>query len=324
MAYRIFSRFYSRNIRKKFAKLLTYADISINPDRFIGFILAFGLLLSLAVALNLKAFFQLPFSLVFFGVFILSQLSVYFFLAIKTDAKARFIERALPDALQLMSSNLKAGLTTERAILFASRPEFGPLAEEINEIGKKLAVGRSLQQALREFSANIRSETLEKTITLIISGLESGGSLAPLLDQTAETLREQQILKKRVSSTVLMYVIFIFVAIGIGAPTLFALSSFLIQVLIKTLSQVELPETTALDLPFTLTKISLTTNFVITFVMVFLFTNAILGSTTIGLINRGKERDGLKYIPFLLALSIGIFFLVRYILTTVFSDLFGI
>ena len=241
--YRFLAKFYPRRIRKGYTNLLAYANIHINPDRFIGFILSFGFLLALSCAFFFGLFFKIPFLIVFVGLFILFETAVYFSLLLKADKKAKFVEEILPDVLQLMSSNLRAGLTTDRALLLSARPEFGPFQDEINQIGKEITIGRDIGQALTDMSSRIRSERLRKTITLIVSGLRAGGELASLLEQTAKNLRQEYIIDSRIRANVMMYVIFIFVAVCFGAPMLFGLSSFLVEVLTKNLMAIQLPET---------------------------------------------------------------------------------
>src|SRR3989338_8958155 len=48
------------------------------------------------------------------------------------------IEEVFPDFLQLMSSNLRAGMTIDRAILMSTRPEFNPFDEEILKTGRDI------------------------------------------------------------------------------------------------------------------------------------------------------------------------------------------
>ena len=73
-------------------------------------------------------------------------------------------------------------------------------------------------------SDRIDSEKISKVITLIISGLKAGGNISDLLEQTSKNMKEKEIIEKKAASSILMYVIFIFFAVGIGAPLLFGLS----------------------------------------------------------------------------------------------------
>ncbi len=326
MIYEKIAKFYSKKIKNNLERLLDYADIGLESEKFLGFVLSFGFLLALALGFNLKGFFGISFFLTFFITLLATQLGVYFWLIIRVDRKASVVEEVLPDAMQLMASNLRAGLTTERAILLASRPEFGPLQKEIDNVGKKLAVGVELADALSGMSKKIQSRVLEKTLILIKTGLESGGSLAPLLEQIAENLREQQLVRKRIRANVLMYVIFIFAAVSFGSPMLFGLSSFLVRVLTQNIAAIDIPPeaTSTIDLPFTIAQVSISETFLITFVIISLVVNSLFASIILGLIGKGREKDGIKFIPFMILVSLGVFFLVRLILKTMFSTLFGL
>ena len=117
--------------------------------------------------------------------------------------------------------------------------------------------------------------------------------------------------------------IFIFIAIGFGAPLLFGLSSYLIGVLSETLGQIEVPKTAEVDIPFTISSApSLSQSFVVGFSLSFLIVSVIFGSLIIGLINKGKEKYGIKYIIPLLMLSLGLFFIIRFLISTLLGGLF--
>lgn len=321
--YRFLAKFYPKKLKEAYIKLLEYSGIKINPHRFIGFILSSGFLLSLVVGFLLALLFKVSFWISIIGFFFLFETLVYFLLLLKADSKAKFVESILPDVLQLMSSNLRAGLTTDKAFLLAARPEFGPFQDEINYVGKEITLGKNIGVALRDMSKRIKSERLSKTVALIVSGLSAGGELASLLDQTAKNLRRERLVDSRIRANVMMYVIFIFVAVGFGAPMLFGLSSFLVEVLTEIMGGIDMPDTAATNLPVTFTEVSISVNFVLMFAVTFLVTSSILGSMIIGLISKGKERDGLRFMPGLIALSLAMFFLIRHGIKTMLGGLFG-
>lgn len=321
--YRFLAGIYPKKLRKGYADLLRYSGIKINADKFIGFMIAFDFLLALALAFYLAAFFKISFLILFIGIFLLFQILIYFWLLLSADAKARFVEGILPDVLQLMSSNLRAGLTTDKALLLSARPEFGPFQDEINNVGKEITMGKEISEALASMTAHIKSERLKKTIALIVSGLRSGGELASLLDQTARNLRQERLVDSRIRANVMMYVIFIFVAVCFGAPLLFGLSSFLVEVLTENLGAIELPETQVADVPLSFTEVSITADFVIMFSVMFLVTSSVLGSLILGLISKGREREGIKFMPALIALSLSMFFLIRFLIKGMIGGLFG-
>ncbi len=321
--YRFLSKLYPRKIKESYTRLLSYSNIKYHPDHFLGFIMFFGLGIALAMTFYLGVFFKIYFLGTFFLIFVIIEVSVYMVLLLRADAKAKFVESILPDALQLMSSNLRAGLTTDRALLFSARPEFGPFQDELNVVGKEIAMGKEITKALLNITKRIRSDKLEKTVYLINAGLKSGGELSALLEQAAHNLRQQKFVEERIRSNVLMYVIFIFGAVGFGAPLLFGLSSFLVQVLTTTMATVDIPETSiSAQLPISFAKATIDPGFVITFAVIALITTSILGGLVLGSIAKGREREGVKFIPVLIILSLSIFFIVRLIIGSVLSGLF--
>lgn len=326
--YRLIARTYPKRIVEKYGGLLKYSSIKVDPEKFLGFIISFSFLISLLItfysALIFKmAFLSTSFIMLFLSAFIVPQIMVYFWLILQSDAKARFVEQILPDVLQLMSSNLRAGLTTDKALLLSARPEFGPFQNEINQIGKEITIGKDLGEALLDAGKRINSERLKKTMALIVSGLRAGGELASLLDQTAKNLRKEMIVDSKIRSNVMMYVIFIFVAVCFGAPMLFALSTFLVEVVTQNLQGIEIPEETSMEFPITFSEINIDIDFILMFSVIFLVTSSVFGGLILGSISKGKEREGIKFMPLLLAVSLGTFFAIRFLIRTVLGGFFG-
>jgi pilus assembly protein TadC len=225
------------------------------------------------------------------------------------------IELIFPDFLQLMSSNLRAGMIIDKAMLISSRPEFSPLDEEIIKAGKEIATGINTEDALLNMSKRIGSEKISKTINLIISGIRSGGNISILLENTAVSMREKGYVEKKAASSVMMYSIFIFLAVAIFAPALFSLSTVLVDVLTSILSGLPEVDVSAANMPFTMSGVSLSTTFVKTFSVVFMLTIGVLSSLVLGLVSKGKEKEGLKYIPVIVIISLATFFLSRLIIS---------
>src|SRR3989344_3761980 len=284
--YRTISRLIPRKIREHFKLLIKQTDVKTDPDALIGFVVIFGLGLSLFFSFITASVFNTNVIILTLLIFIIYIVIIYMLLLVRSKKKSSQIEAALPDALQLMSGNLRAGMTTDRALLLSSREEFGALKYEIDIIGKEITSGKEIEQSLMNMTKRVRSSRLEKAIYLIVSGLKAGGELAALLDQTAENLRNEKVVDEKVRSNILLYIIFIFIAVGFGAPMLFGLSSYLVE---------------------------------ITIVM-----SCIMGSFIIGLIAKGNVRDGFKYIPILLLISMTVFFGSRFLIKNLLSTVFGL
>ena len=255
-------------------------------------------------------------------VSILGVLTLFLTKKLRESAETKKMEASFPDFLELMSSNLRAGMTIDKALLLSSREEFAPLDKEIIKLGKDLVTGKEIERALLDMASRTKSEKIHKVIMLISAGMRSGGNLATLLQQTATNMRERDFVEKRVASNVLMYVIFIFFAIGVGGPVLFSLSTVLVKTLSGILATIP-PVDSSVQLPFTLTKINVSVEFITYFSILFVIVSNILGSLVLGMVNKGDEKAGLKYVIPLLIVSLTIFFIVRIILSHYFSGFFS-
>ncbi len=321
--YRIISMLYPKKVMSNYMELLDYANLSIDPYRFTGFVLSFGFVFGWMAAFALGAMFKFNLWITFAIAFISFEVTFYIWLLLSVDAKARVVESALPDALQLMSSNLRAGLTPEKALLLSARPEFGPLTDEITRVGKDVMIGKEISVAMMDMTKRVRSDKLRKTMELIVSGLRAGGELAALIEQTARNLRDQEFVDQKIRSNVRMYVIFIFSAVTFGAPLLYGLSSFLVDVMKEVISKVEIPRESisTMSMPLTISKVSISSEFIMTYVITSLVMTSVMGSLILGLISKGEEKQGFKLIPILIAVSVLIFFAVRFIVSTLLGGL---
>src|SRR3989344_4985034 len=320
--YEFVQRLYPVKLKNGYQQLLLYCNIRTDVNRFLTLNTIITAIASLFLALFTLIFFSLNFFLLLICWYALLQVIVYAWLVLTADSRARFVEELLPDALQLMSSNLRAGLTVDRALLLSARPEFGHFKDELNYVGKQLATGKELGAALMELSARIRSDKLKKTFQIIVSAMASGGELAELLVQTASNLRQQRLIEQRVRSSVLVYVIFIFSAIAFGAPMLFGLSSFLVEVISDIFSKVQLPPQETTNLPLSFTKVSVQPSFINTYTIVWIELSFLNGCLVLGLIAKGKEKEGLKYLPILIIVTLSLYFLVKFSIKMLLGGLF--
>jgi len=260
----------------------------------------------------------------FFVALVLSLVFIRVRSSLNKAARVKEMEEVFPDFLQLVAGNLRAGITIDKAILISARKEFGLLDREIMRVGKDITTGRSTDAALSDMARRIGSEKIKKTVMLINSGLRSGGNLAILLERTASNMRERGFVEKRAASNVLMYEIFIFIAVAIGAPALFALSTILVQTMGGMMSSSpELESTIAnLNVPVTFSKISISLNFIVYYSIAFIIATGFLSSLVIGLVSKGSEKYGLKYLIPIWLIGVTIFLLIRFLLSGFVSGLF--
>ncbi|MFH1473947.1 MAG: type II secretion system F family protein [Candidatus Aenigmatarchaeota archaeon] len=317
--------------KQSLVKQLIYAGVKENIiERFIGFTFFFSIFLGLVIAFDLFLIgLGITGIIIGLGIGGLTLGIIQVLIILIADSRAAEIEKVLPDALQLMSANIRAGMTVDRAILLAARPEFGLLEEEIRRVGSKTVGGKPIKIALLEIKQRVKSDILDKAVKLLIEGIESGGELAHLLEETANNIRVTQAMKREIKASVTTYSIFILFAAVLGAPMLYAMSLFFVEVMTKLwspevlggveasgsiemaggfLSQASAPQITPDQLFwFAITSIAITTFF---------------GSLIIGLIQTGKEKNGIKFIPLFMLGAISVFLVAFFLISTIFGSFF--
>jgi len=112
----------------KFFGLLFYITALITSVIFISFIFPFLKKLSLLKVLIYSFLGWFTTQLLFATLFILL---VYFYLDLKIYHRTKKMEEQLPDFLQVVSANLKGGMTFERALWSAIKPRFDVLGSEM-------------------------------------------------------------------------------------------------------------------------------------------------------------------------------------------------
>ncbi|MBU0894698.1 MAG: type II secretion system F family protein [Nanoarchaeota archaeon] len=302
-------KIYPEKFRENYKKNIKNAGIEKAPEEYHNFIFKLSLIIAL---ISISFFYFLKINLIYsLGIFILLNIFFYFKTNLKATTRIKKMEILFPDVISLMASNLRSGITIERAFLLAARPEFAPLDKEILNAGKDITTGIEIVHSLKKMSEKINSEKISKIINLINSGLKAGGNIADLLEQTSSNMKEKEVLEKKAASTTLMYVIFIFVAVAIGAPVLFALSSVLVEVVISLAERVPDAGNIQMNLPLTFSKVAISVNFIIYFAIFFMIVTDFISCHVIGVVNKGEGKAGLKYFLPIIAISILLFFLIR-------------
>ncbi|MBU5690025.1 MAG: type II secretion system F family protein [Candidatus Aenigmatarchaeota archaeon] len=316
--YKILPKFYREWVRK----YLVYANFQINHEKYAGFSVLYGLIL-FATILSLFKIMELPSKtgfIVALSVLIIFEFFMHGILILISESRANFADEILPDVLNLLSSNIRSGLTPDKALMLTARPEFGPLEEEIKRAAKKTLSGESIEEAIKIIPERINSKILERTVMLLSEGMAKGGSLQGLLDGLANDIRESRMLKKEIAAQVMVYAIFIFFAVSIAAPILMATSNHLIEVMSKISSNINIGDVSIpSQMPLKIQKISVNKTFMLSYSLASLTITSIFGGILIGLIREGTEKAGVKYIPVMFAISIGIFLISKIILLKVFA-----
>ena len=307
-----------RGYSRKIETLLKFSGSKKTPEGFFVSSLMISIAVGIIAAVLVSEYFLFILIGAFLGIFAL----LHGFLILAVDRRTGFIESILPDALSLMAANIKSGFIPSRAMLLSARKEFGPLSDAIKRSGKEMMTGKPLQESLEEIPKAIKSETLDTTVRLIVRGIRSGGQLVSLFEETAMDIRRKESIKKEVKANILMYGIFIGFAGAVGAPLLYALSGFLVSTIGSMGASMNIPTDVSTKLPIiSFGNVSISPDFLFMFSIAAIFITTIFGGLIMGIIDSGKERSGVKYIPFLLGIALVIFFVARVVISGIFGTM---
>ncbi|MBI4144799.1 type II secretion system F family protein [Candidatus Woesearchaeota archaeon] len=240
----------------------------------------------------------------FMLVLFLCWLALYVVLDLQAYHRRINVEDVLPDYLQLVAANLRAGMTVDRALWYAVRPRFGVLADEIQVVAKQVMTGENLGTALRAFAHRYDSPLLHRAVSLLIEGMEAGGDLADIINKVATTIQETRILGKEMAANVLTYVIFIGAAVMFAAPVLLALAQQLLTTLALVTSSISLPPGVQGTTLFALTSVSIKPEDFQTFAILMLTITSFFSALMIAIIQKGTVQSGIKYIPLFITVAL--------------------
>ncbi len=224
------------------------------------------------------------------------------------ENRRRKVEEILPDFLLLVAGNIRAGMTSFSAFKSSSRPEFGPLAEEVRTVTTRALGTESFGNALSTISQRIKSRSLSETVRFFLQAVRSGGKVAQILENTSSDLRRTQDLKKELESSTRTYVIFVAFVMVIATPLLMAVSVEFVTLITRIQSQNTFLTTDAASssVGFLTGTLTITPAFLESAAYILLFGNAILAGLFIGVIGQGKPLLGLRYtIPMFVISVIG-------------------
>ncbi len=134
------------------------------------------------------------------------------------------IERDLPEFIDNLVSNLKGGISIEKAILKSVRYEQKSLLREVTLINEKIMMGDSVYKVLEEFRARFPSPVINRTFLLIGEGVRGGGNLTSPLERISENLKKVYLLDEEIKNSSAGFSIVIRGIALILAPILFSLA----------------------------------------------------------------------------------------------------
>ncbi len=310
--YSVIGKVFGKRMAGKVAKRLKYAGMKVDEYDWIGFEIVFSTLFAIMVLTVVSAFVNVPLGVIssiasWFVVLLILEISV----DILIDVRRKFIEEILPDVLNVLSINLRGGLGIEDSLILAAKYEFGFFSRNLSNAAKELHTGKSLAKAIGKLNEDVKSETLDRVIYLILESSATGGELAEVLDKISRSIIRMQNLNKEIQSSVLMYVWYIVLIAGVIAPLLFSIVYFLYGMMSNLTPSVQF--NTKISPKFI--SISTIRNFLLVNLLIVGFSSGML----LGVVKNGNAKYGIKYSPILIAIGLLVFFIT----TILFNSFFG-
>jgi pilus assembly protein TadC len=249
-------------------------------------------------------------------------LIVYFYLDMTIYRRTQLMEAEFPDYLALVSSNLKGGMNIDRAMFTAIKRRFGPLAEEMALVSKKVMTGYDLADALQDFSERYDSPIIKRAMNLMIGEIEAGGRIANIIDQVVANIKNTRRLKEEMSASVVTYMIFIGAIVVVIAPALFALSFHLLSFMSAFTAKLATSgAANVANIPFTFSEEGINTDNFKYFSYVAIVLIAIFSSMIVSIIENVNINSGLKYLPIFTIGALVTYSVFMIILGAVFSGI---
>jgi tight adherence protein B len=106
----------------------------------------------------------------------------------------------LPEGLGTLSTSVRAGLSLPQALAQGADSIPPPLGEELRRMTRETALGGTLEASLAGFERRAPLPEIHLLVAALNLARTTGGSLAPLLDQLTDTLRERERLRGHVKT----------------------------------------------------------------------------------------------------------------------------
>jgi flagellar protein FlaJ len=129
--------------------------------------------------------------------------------------RVRKIDARFPDFVRDLAEARRAGLTFTKAIMYASKGNYGVLTSEIKKISQQISWGSSVDDALNAFAKRVNTKLIRRTISLIVEASRSGGNVADVLDAASNDAREIRLLEAERRANMMAYVAVIYVGMGV-------------------------------------------------------------------------------------------------------------
>ena len=135
------------------------------------------------------------------------------------------IEKRLPDFLRDVAEAGRFGMTLSKAIVSASKGEYGRLTPEIRRMASQISWGVSATEALVLFDKRVDTPLVHRVTGLVIKAAAAGGNIADVLTMSSVDTKESQTLFEERKTTMSTYMMVIYIAFFVFLVTVLILNT---------------------------------------------------------------------------------------------------
>jgi tight adherence protein B len=114
--------------------------------------------------------------------------------------RRKAVEQELVELCEMMSSMLQSGFGYLQALSMAAEQIEPPLSDELAQMRDQIRLGAGVDEALEQLNDRLQSKDFDMVATAIAIQRRSGGSLAGILRNVAQTIRERQLFQLEVAA----------------------------------------------------------------------------------------------------------------------------
>jgi flagellar protein FlaJ len=228
------------------------------------------------------------------------------------------IDDNIPSLLREVSDAQKTGLPLPRAILSASKHNYGALTPELKKMAAKISWGIPFSKTLRSLTESTDTPLMKRTSLLILEAERSGGAIEDVFDSAHKHVSEVLGLKRERLGAMKPFTWIIFVSfIVFSLVMIILLTSFFQTLALNIVEAVSEGQEQSAALPFNVAGLQL----VFFHLMVI---EAVFAGLIAGKMGQGNAYLGLRYSCFLLVICYVIFKILITDVIVQFLSLFGL
>lgn len=138
--------------------------------------------------------------------------------------RSREMELRFPNFLRDLVEMTRAGLPLHKAIIFASKTDYGVLSKEVNKMASQLSWNVNLMSVLEQAKGRMKSKQMSRVFRIIIETYKAGGTIDETLNSLSDSLSvihetekdRKSMLNQYVVAMYVITLVFIGIVIGIN------------------------------------------------------------------------------------------------------------